>query len=316
MAIRNFRWDDLASIVDVINRSQVAIGLEPDATENQIRYILTRYFDAERDCFVSETPAGALVGVGTMRFLHPPGTGLGVHSIVPEVHENEVGVELVRATNARLLERWVKEQPADIPMRVRRDAYNFETDKIALYEAEGYCQVGSTHWMILDLDMPVTPPTIPDGIILRPFDSEQQARAVYGLTQELFKNELGRSYEDWRDYCHLDEKWFDPTLWTIAWDGDKMVGVSICYSDIHEDPQCTGWIDLLGVRVAMRRRGIGEALLRQSLLIFQQHGFSKARTKPETDNPFGIVPMLQRIGLHIQYVQLEFEKVLRGQRTT
>ncbi|GAI92823.1 unnamed protein product, partial [marine sediment metagenome] len=136
MMIRNFRWDDLTGVVGVINRTKGPMDLKAESTEEEIRYILKRYFDAERDCFVVESPAGAIVGIGTMRFLHPPGKGLGVHAIVPEVLEEGVGARLIQATDSRLMERWIGDLPPSTPIHVERDVCDFEKQKIATLEAE------------------------------------------------------------------------------------------------------------------------------------------------------------------------------------
>ena len=312
MIIRNFRWGDLASVVDVINRSQKALGFKADNTEEEIRHKLKRYFDAERDCFVAESPAGTVVGIGTIRFLHPTGTGLGVHSIVPEVSENEIGVGLIQATDARMMDKWSGKLPPNVPIKVDRDVYDFEEEKKAVLKAESYLQVGSTHSMVMHLEEISVDPAFPNGIECRSFELEH-ARALYDLFQDLFEEELGRSYESWLDHYHLDEAFFDPTWWSVAWKGAEIIGVAICYADIHEEPQRTGWIDNIGVREDLRRQGIGRGLLHQSLANFRRRGFTKARTRPDDNNPNYAVPILQRDGFRIENMRLWYEKVLRDE---
>jgi hypothetical protein len=46
MIIRNFRWDDLTGVVGVINRTKGPMDLKSESTEEEIRHILKRYFDA------------------------------------------------------------------------------------------------------------------------------------------------------------------------------------------------------------------------------------------------------------------------------
>ncbi|MHA2429208.1 MAG: GNAT family N-acetyltransferase [Candidatus Hermodarchaeia archaeon] len=311
MIIRNFNWADLAGVVDVINRSQRNKGFNNVVSEKVIQYKLERYFEAERDCFVAESPEGTIIGIGTMRFMHPDGTGLGVYDIAPEALEKEVGAGLVQATDARLREKWSGELPPETLIRVACDVDDIDEDKISVLEAQGYHQVGNTHWMEMDLESSIKDPVVPNDFEHRFFDPEQ-ARTLYELFQELFDEELGRSYENWRDNYHLDEAFFDPTWWSVAWKGDEMVGVSICYADIHEEPQRTGWIDNIGVRIDLRRQGIGEGLLYQSLANFQKRGFTKARTRPDGNNPFAVV-VLQRTGFWIEKTRLWLEKVLSNE---
>ena len=145
MLIRNFRWDDLVEVVSVINRAERAKGLVGENQVEVIQYKLERYFEAERDCFVAESPAGKIVGIGTMRFEHPDGIGLGVHDILPEVSQKEVGAKLIQATDARLRAKWSGRLSPDERIKVERDVYDFEGEKKAVLAAEGYQQVGSTH---------------------------------------------------------------------------------------------------------------------------------------------------------------------------
>jgi len=229
--------------------------------------------------------------------------------------EKEVGVGLVQVTDARLKEKWSGKLPPNTLIKVERDVYDFEENKRSILEAEDYHQVGSTHWMVMGLEKSVKDPSIPDDIEFRFFDPEH-ARIVYELFKELFEEEQGRSYENWRDHYHLDEIFFDPTWWPVAWKGEEMVGLSICYADIHEEPQQTVWIDNIGVRVNLRRQGIGEGLLHKSLINFQKRGFIKARARPGGNDPFEFIPVLERTGFWIEKTRLWYEKVIsnEGQR--
>ncbi len=308
MIIRNFRWDNLAEVVDVINRAQKARGFAEDIQAEAIQYKLERYFEAERDCFVAESQEGKIVGIGTMRFTHPPGTGFGVHDIDPEVSK-EYGTKLIQATDARLKEKWSGKLPPNTMIKVKRDIYDFDDEKKSVLKAEGYYQVGNTHNMTMKLEKVIKKSIPPGDIEFRPFNPEQ-ARALYELFQDIFEEERGWSYDDWRDQYHLDETFIDPTWWLVAWKGNEIVGISVCYTDFHEEPQKTGWIDNIGVRVNIRRQGIGKGLLQQSLFNFQQRGLSKAIARPDGSNTFGVVSVLQREGFKIEKTRLWYEKVL------
>lgn len=309
MKIRNFLWGDFEGVLDVINRAEKAKGGKEDINEDALRYKLEQYFDAERDCFVAESTDGMIVGIGTMRFIHPDGTGLGVHDIILGVSEKEVGVVLIKVTDARLKEKWSGKLPPNTLIKVERDVYDFEENKRSILEAEDYRQVGSTHWMEMGLEKTVNDTSIPDDIEFRFFDPEH-ARIVYELFTELFEEEQDRSYENWRDHYHLDEIFFDPTWWSVAWKEGEMVGLSICYADIHEEPQQTVWIDNIGVLVNFRRHGIGERLLHRSLTNFQTRGFTKAIARPDGNDPYEFIPVLERTGFWIEKTRLWYEKVI------
>lgn len=311
MIIRRFRWQDLAAVVAIINQAGTAIGREPESTEAKIRHQLRRYFDAERDCFVAESDQGSIIGIATMRFLHPPGTGLGVHSIHPLEHEDQVGRALVRVTDAHLLDTWANELPPDRPIVSFRDAYATETEKTSMYAAEHYRKTGSTHTMEKRLEPGMAVSSVPEGVALRPFEMSQQAQKLYQVMREVSGTAEYRSYESWRDHYHLDEAWFDPTLWTLAWEKDHIVGIAICFPDIYEEPRQTGWIDWIGVRKEHRKAGIGRRLLEQSVVNFQERSFAKVKTRVSSESGPALVASLKSTGWHIQFTKLAFEKELR-----
>jgi len=310
MLIRNFRWADLVEVVKVINRAERAKGFAGENQVEVIQYQLERYFEAERDCFVAASSAGKIIGIGTMRFEHPDGTGLGVHDILPEVSQKEVGPQLIQATDERLRAKWSGRLPLGGQIKVERDIYDFEEEKKAVLAAAGYQQVGNTHYMVLKLDKQLEKPIMPNEIEFRRFAPEN-ARALYELFQDVFGAELGRSYANWRDHYHLDETFFDPTWWPVAWQGDKIVGVSVCYADMHEEPRQTVWIDNLGVRADFRRKGVGGGLLQQSLVNFQERGYVQAIARPDGNHPF--VSVLVSMGFTIEKTRLWYEKVLLGE---
>jgi len=309
MIIRNFRWDDLVDVVDVINQAQRARGFNNPIPEKVIRYKLERYFEAERDCFVALSSKGAIIGIGTMRLGHPDGTGLGVHDFAPGSLKKESGIGLIQATDARLKEKWSGTLPPNAQIRVERDIYDFEEKKKSILEVEGYQQTGKTLWMVMNLEKAVDTPMIPDDIEFR-FFRPTSARVLYKLFQDIFDEEFGRSYDDWRDHYHLDESFFDSSWWPVAWKGNEIVGVSVCYADMHEEPKKTGWIDNIGVRADLRRQGIGKGLLQKSLENFQQRGFTKAVARPDGNNPFDVVSALQNKGFKIKNTLLWYEKIL------
>jgi ribosomal protein S18 acetylase RimI-like enzyme len=245
-----------------------------------------------------------------MRFLHPPGTGLGVHSILPEEREDRVGRALVRVTDAHILDAWVDKLPPDRPIVSFRDAYAGETEKISMYAAEHYLETGSSHTMEKRLEAGQAVSSLPDGVALRPFDMGRQARKLYEMVRAVSGTADYRSYENWRDRYHVDEAWFDPALWTLAWERDQIVGCAICFPDIYEEPHQTGWIDWIGVRTERRKAGIGRRLLEQSVVHFQKRSFARIKARVPSDLGPALMASLTSSGWHIQFTKLTFEKEL------
>ena len=83
------------------------------------------------------------------------------------------------------------------------------------------------------------------------------------------------SYEEWA-HAYVEPSSFDPDLWLLAWSGEDPCGVAICH--VHATDPTLGWIAVLGVRRAWRRRGIARALLAHAFA-----GFAEVVQTPTTD---------------------------------
>jgi ribosomal protein S18 acetylase RimI-like enzyme len=79
--------------------------------------------------------------------------------------------------------------------------------------------------------------------------------------------------------------------------GDELAGFSICRSD-PVDPQA-GHVNLLGVRRAWRRQGLGEALLLRSFEAFRQRGLTRGTLGVDASSPTGATRLYERAGMRV-----------------
>jgi ribosomal protein S18 acetylase RimI-like enzyme len=75
-----------------------------------------------------------------------------------------------------------------------------------------------------------------------------------------------------------------------------MAGFSI-YRERDDDAETVGWISLLGVRPRWRGRGLGEALLVQSLNAFHSRGRRRAALNVDVDNTTGALRLCTKVGM-------------------
>ena len=124
------------------------------------------------------------------------------------------------------------------------------------------------HNFTMRIDMAEAPsnPTWPEGIQLRPYDSEKHARQVYELDEEVFQDHFGYVKDDpetgFERFMHHMTKGesYDPNLWFLAFAGEEMIAICICSRFGYDDPDA-GHVSILGVRRDWRRRGLAQALL-------------------------------------------------------
>ena len=112
-----------------------------------------------------------------------------------------------------------------------------------------------------------------------------------------------------------DGKWelnpvsFDPTLWFLAFDGDKLAGGPLCRydKDLH-----IGWVNQLAVLRLWRRKGLGIALLLHSFAEFYRRGIVNVGLGVDAQNLTGATRLYERAGMHVALQHDTYEKELRA----
>jgi mycothiol synthase len=154
------------------------------------------------------------------------------------------------------------------------------------------------HFFEMEIDLAEEPPdpAWPDGFGPRTFDTED-ARAVYDADIEAFEDHwdpLDVTFEEWREYF-LGSSDFDPELWFLVEDGDKLAAFSLCSK--RDKP--TGHVHVLGVRRPWRRRGLAKALLLNSFRELRRRGCGQARLNVDAENLTGAVRLYEDAGMHV-----------------
>jgi mycothiol synthase len=144
-------------------------------------------------------------------------------------------------------------------------------------------------------------PAVPTGIQIRPLGPGQE-RIAYEVHEETFVDSwdnVSEPYEEWLHYL-VNAESFDPTMWFLAWDGSEAAAVEICR--VRED---TGWVGVLGVRRAWRRRGLGRAFLLHAFHEFKRRGLKRAGLGVDAESLTGAHRLYESVGMHVVR-QLEF----------
>lgn len=313
-AIRNFRWDDLDAIAEVWNAAAQAVDSDLRYTRSQLRMFLEMP-DAhpETDCWIVED-GDRVIGYAADEFDADSGQGWGECAVHPDYQNRGVGTRLLHLTDARIAQRIQAEAKPEMPLFIMRVAVPEDTFAIQLFCGEGYREVRAFYTMELALQQPIEVPKLPDGIVLRPFDAEYEARKVYEAHQEAFRDHWNHStdmpYDEWERLMinHPDN---DLSLWLIAWEGDEVAGVALSRRR-DEERTDEAWLSVLGVRRSWRKRGLGLALLKHSFALFQQRGFKSAALGVDGSSLTNAVALYERAGMSIQQERRVFRKMVRG----
>jgi mycothiol synthase len=188
-----------------------------------------------------------------------------------------------------------------------------------LFEAFGYRHIRSSYHMLINMDAPVPEPEFPKGIILRTFNPETDAEAVYRADNDAFRDHFGfvemPFEEGFQRFKHftIESEEFDPTLWFLAMDGDQIAGFNLCRPHSYDDPDL-GWVGELGVLRPWRKHGLGLALLRHSFNEFYRRGRRKVGLGVDAQNLTGALRLYERAGMHVHQAYDQYEKELRPGR--
>lgn len=161
----------------------------------------------------------------------------------------------------------------------------------------GYVYWRSSFTMQIEVDDP-PPAELPDGLELRTFRAGVDDEALRALLNDAFAEDpfwTGVSPPNFREF-YLKARGYDPSLWFLAWDGDRLAGFALAYPERSGDPTL-GWIGTLGVGAAWRRRGLGEALLRIAFHGLHARGLRVIGLGVDAENATGALRLYERVGM-------------------
>lgn len=251
--------------------------------------------DLDRDAWLVELDAD-LAGYAALYtrhhtfvdgYVHPAHFGRGVGTRLAELSEAEA-----RQRRIELLRYGVL--AADEPAQ-------------ELLASRGYREVRRFYRMLIDLDGPPQPPEWPEGLEVVSFDPAE-ARAFHAALEDAFADHWDHhpeSFEEW-SARRLEAPDADASLWCAVKEGDEIAGVLLA------DPERygVGWVSLLGVRPAWRRRGLGIALLRHAFVELYGRGQPVIGLGVDAENPTGATRLYERAGMHVAWGAILMEKRL------
>jgi len=202
---------------------------------------------------------------------------------------------------------WAEEQAvARRALHLRAEVAAKDTAGRTLVEARGLRQVRSGFRMVIDLESRPADPDWPEGFVTTPLRAGEE-RALYEVMEEAFAEEWSReprSFGDWESSVFAQAS-FDPTLCFLVRAGQEVVAAEMCSQRFG-----MGWIGSLGVRPSWRRRGLGEALLREGFVALHARGERRVGLGVDAQNPTGATRLYERVGMRVAAQEDTYEKEL------
>ncbi len=316
--VREATMDDIPACVEMFNTwAEKELGHQELNGEEVKNEWISDDFIPEEDTRIVFSPDGTLVAY-VEAWTRAPNT---VHPwIWGRVHPDHYGLGL-----GTELIQWAEQQSLrvldvlDPELRVTHEIGIDHKVKPALelFENMSYQHLRSFYTMHIEMDAQPPTPSWAEGIALRPFIPERDLEAVYRADDEAFSDHFGHIVQPFevgfpRFKHHFTEtENYDPTLWFIAWDGDEVVGISLCRPHSYEDPEM-GWVATLGVRRNWRKRGIGLALLQHSFGEFYKRGVRKVGLGVDASSLTGALNLYKKAGMHVASQFDKYEKEIRA----
>lgn len=313
LTIRHYQPADLEAIVDVYHAHDAAVGADYGITADQIENFLSApTVDAANDTFIVERD-GKIIAYCDCELNPETGSSWTDAVVHPDYWHQGIGTQLIRAAEARIMERAQAEVAPELPIILQRHTPDGNPIAIHLYEQHGYRHVRTFYRMGIDLSAPVEVPPLPEGIVVRPFAPGMDAHPVYEAQQEAFADHWGfepNSYEEWAHFF-INKPDVDLSMWLLAYDGDQIAGMSINRPYGESDPGMA-WVGTLAVRRPWRKHGLGTALLKRSFALFQERGYPRAGLGVDAASLTNAVALYERAGMHVVLRTLAYRKALRG----
>lgn len=283
VTVRQPTMDDLEAATEILNAHSRSLHGTDDTTVPEMKDVWTSHeLEFPQDVFLAER-AEALVGYAdVVRF----GTTSWVdaRATEPAAYEPLVDASIRRAR---------EQEPEQIrAFSADRDGAAREALERAGFEAMRY-----GFRMLVELDGDLLEPTWPAGFTVRPY-RDGDGPLFHRGHQESFADTWEFTAEPFEPWAHwFMGSAFQPDSWFVVEQDGELAAVAICrISDTEED---MGWVRILGVLPAYRRRGLAFALLQHVFRHFADRGMKRVGLGVDAESPTGAVALYERAGMHV-----------------
>jgi mycothiol synthase len=320
IVIRNYCPEDLKSLVTLINDADAIDGLERATTPETLEHEMSwPNYDAAADCFLAWS-SGDLVGYADFFLRNANGRGDSVFYTWGVVHPRwrtqGLGRRLLEALYDRASERLAEIEQG--PVYFQGNGRESEVDRQALFEGFGMERVRYFVDMARPIDNGLPPVELAPGFRLRRFDPGRDLETVWQVDVQAFRDHWGTGGFPLEEFRHwLEQPHFRPELWLLAEDESdgRVAGIALNTIDpdwIAQTGRQEGCVNTLAVLREYRRRGLGTALLAQSLQSLRQAGMASAHLGADTENLTGAVRLYERLGFRVRKTTAVYRRLMKA----
>jgi mycothiol synthase len=294
VSVRHPAMDDVGRAADLLNAHSQALRGIDDVTAAELE-VAWRAPEIE-------FPAAVLVAERN-------GELVGYADVIPFGNTSWVDVRATDPTAYEpLLEPALRRAETHPTPHIRAFANEHDDAADEALRRVGFVPIRHGFRMLIDLDGNLAGPQWPEGFAVRPFRAGDERRFYQGH-QESFADTWEFTPEPFEPWSHwfMAPAVFEPEHWFIVEHGDDVAAIAICrVSDTEEN---TGWVRILGVLPAYRRRGLAQTLLQYVFRHFAEHGMTRVGLGVDAENPTGAVALYERVGMRVAWRNVIYERV-------
>lgn len=315
--IRPFTFDDAEAVVNIMNAHEQQLhGCDDVNLDEMMNDWTSPGINIEEVIRVVENAKEEIIGYIDVWDNTNPHVVKYIWGVLhPDAWDDDLYLEMLSWAEKCAQDR-IGLAPVDARVIMQSGASNKDIQRKIVMETFGYQIVRYFYRMEIDLDHPPHQPTVPQGITIMPIDMDAELQDAIIATDEAFKDHWGyvdqpveELMEQW-DHWIENNHHFDPSLWFLAKDGDKIAGACRCAGLRVEDPNL-GWVSQLSVRKPWRRQGLGKALLLTAFNENYQRGKTRVGLGVDASSLTNATRLYESVGMHISRQYDTYEKELR-----
>ncbi len=317
--IRNYRPEDLTALAALINEADEHDRLErARAVERLEREMTVPGFYPETDCFLAWAGDRLVGHADLILFLGEGEATVDTWGVVhPEWRRRGLGMRLVKALYHRGEERMGEVPAGPVYFHCGMDVR--EKGRQALFEAFGMAPARYFVNMACPLNGSLAAVQVPAGYRLRSFDMGRDVETMCRLFNVAFRDHWGYGEHSLEEFVHerINVRTFRPELQVMAEDEASGQVVGCTYNRIDPDwiamtGRQEGQIATLAVLREARRRGLGSALLLESMRVLGREGAKAVHLYADADNLTGAVRIYERAGFAVRKSSIVYRKLMRA----
>jgi len=303
LTFRAFRGEiDFPVMVNIMNACNRADQAEYNESVEDVAHVFSRLTNCDPASYMLFADVeGQPVGYSRVFWKDEycgPRTYIHLGFVVPSFRRLGLGRTMLQ-WNERRLAKIAATHSQDLEKVFHAWATDASPGAIALLESQGYRRARTMLGMTRSATLPLPECSGVGGIMIRP-GRAVESRVVWDAWEEGYRDHWGYAPRAEEQYvAWTKSRLFQPHLWKIAWDGDRVAGMVLNYIDTRRNDWAgiqRGYTQDIFVLRPWRRRGLARKLLTESIRMFVDMGMEETLLGVDSENPYGARKLYESLG--------------------